>query len=123
MKFSFLPKIIHCDIVSEFDLMGRPAFQIKITKAFDPDNGNQFAYTVLPRVENNNKSAVGECMFIFSENNMGDHTIDNLHKAAEESFVWFQNELNARIGMPLLQHVYDRQEMDSIIREGYQQKS
>lgn len=111
------PKMVHCNFTGIKDVLGRPQPQIQVLRSIlDPVTKDSVCYTIRNKLINNNKSAVGECIYQLKINTRY-YNIDTLHLICEDAHNWFAGELNKILGLPLMRDPYNREEMQKDLTE------
>ncbi len=111
------PKMVHCDFRGINDLLGRPQPQIQVLRSIlNPITKNSVCYTVRNKLINNNKSAVGECIYELKINTPY-YNVEALHLICEDAYNWFAAEFNKILGVPIIHQPYDRNEMDKDLKD------
>ena len=114
----YTPELIHCEFKQLLDLLGIVEPKIQVLRSVVKKPTNMIYYTFRPKIVNNNKSAVGECVYGINITTPA-HTVQVLHMMCEQSYNWFADEINNILGAEVLRKDYPKAEMDETLKEVY----
>ena len=113
----YTPKLVHFEFKDIQDVMGKSQPKIQIARSIlNPITKDSVCYIIRPKIENNNKSAVGECVYELKIN-VDTYNIETIHNICEDAYNWFMTEINTRLKTPIFRDPYLKSDMNDILEE------